>query len=92
MTGELQHPQSDIRINNVNPGIIDTEMFRRFGNPDDPEDEVVKTFTHHISIKRLGNPQEVAEAVIWLCSDAATYITGQTIAIDGGFAIPGFRY
>lgn len=88
----LEGSQHGIRINNVNPGIIDTEMFRRFGNPDDPGDVVVQTFTHHIPMKRLGRSEEVAEAVVWLCSDAATYITGQTISIDGGFAIPGFRY
>lgn len=88
----LECAQHEIRVNNVNPGIIDTEMFRRFGNPDDPGDVVVKTFTNHIPLKRLGESAEVAEAVVWLCSDAASYITGQTIAIDGGFAIPGFRY
>lgn len=88
----LECAQHRIRVNNVNPGIIDTEMFRRFGNPDDPGDVVVKTFTNHIPLKRLGESAEVAEAVVWLCSDAAAYITGQTIAIDGGFAIPGFRY
>lgn len=88
----LECAQHGIRVNNVNPGIIDTEMFRRFGNPDDPDDAVVKTFTHHIPMKRLGSSEEVAEAIIWLCSNAAAYITGQTIAIDGGFAIPGFRY
>lgn len=87
----LECAQHGIRVNNVNPGIIDTEMFRRFGNPDDPNDPVVPTFTHHIPLKRLGSSEEVAEAVVWLCSDAATYITGQTILIDGGFAIPGFR-
>jgi NAD(P)-dependent dehydrogenase (short-subunit alcohol dehydrogenase family) len=34
---------------------------------------------------RLGSPEEVAEAVVWLCSDAASFITGQTLTIDGGF-------
>ena len=88
----LECAQHGIRVNNINPGIIDTEMFRRFGNPDDPDDAVVKAFTQHIPMKRLGESEEVAEAVVWLCSDAASYITGQTIALDGGFAIPGFRY
>ncbi|QYO67247.1 glucose 1-dehydrogenase [Leptolyngbya sp. 7M] len=87
----LECAQYGIRVNNVNPGIIDTEMFRRFGNPDDPNDAIVPVFTHHIPLKRLGSSEEVAEAVVWLCSDAARYITGQTILIDGGFAIPGFR-
>jgi NAD(P)-dependent dehydrogenase (short-subunit alcohol dehydrogenase family) len=87
----LECAEAGIRINNVNPGIIDTEMFRRFGNPDDPNDAVVQAFTHHIPLKRLGTSEEVAEAVVWLCSDAATYITGETISVDGGFAIPGSR-
>lgn len=87
----LECAKAGIRVNNVNPGIIDTEMFRRFGNPDDPNDAVVQAFTHHIPLKRLGSSEEVAEAVVWLCSDAATYITGETISVDGGFAIPGSR-
>ncbi|MFG6096020.1 glucose 1-dehydrogenase [Leptothoe sp. ISB3NOV94-8A] len=87
----LAYASHNIRINNINPGIIDTAMFRRFGNPDDPNDAVVQAFTHHIPLKRLGNSQEVAETVLWLCSDAASYITGQTISVDGGYAIPGHR-
>ena len=66
-------------------------MFRRFGNPEDPNDAVVQAFTHHIPAKRLGSSEEVAETVLWLCSDAASYITGQTISVDGGYAIPGHR-
>jgi NAD(P)-dependent dehydrogenase (short-subunit alcohol dehydrogenase family) len=87
----LEGAQYGIRINNVNPGIIDTEMFRRFGNPDDPNDAVVQSFVQHIPMKQLGTSEEVAEAVVWLCSDAAAYITGQTIVVDGGYAIPGHR-
>ncbi|KAF3888233.1 MULTISPECIES: SDR family oxidoreductase [Nostocales] len=44
-----------------------------------------------MEVRGLGESEEVAEAVVWLCSDAASYITGQTIAVDGGFAMPGFR-
>ena len=87
----LEYASRNIRINNINPGIIDTEMFRRFGNPEDPNDAVVQAFTHHIPAKRLGSSEEVAETVLWLCSDAASYITGQTISVDGGYAIPGHR-
>ncbi|NEQ44464.1 MAG: SDR family oxidoreductase [Leptolyngbya sp. SIOISBB] len=87
----VEYASRNIRINNINPGIIDTEMFRRFGNPEDPHDALVKAFTNHIPVKRLGRAEEVAETVLWLCSDAASYITGQTIAVDGGYAIPGHR-
>lgn len=87
----LEYASRNIRINNINPGIIDTEMFRRFGNPDDSDDVVVQAFTHHIPTKRLGRSEEIAETVLWLCSNAASYITGQTISVDGGYAIPGHR-
>lgn len=87
----LEYASRNIRINNINPGIIDTEMFRRFGNPADPNDALVQAFIHHIPVKRLGRSEEVAEIVLWLCSDAASYITGQTISVDGGYAIPGHR-
>lgn len=78
-----------IRINNVNPGIIDTQMLRRFFNP---EDQAANSFITHTPAKRLGTAAEVAETVVWLCSDAASFITGQTILVDGGYAIPGHRF
>jgi NAD(P)-dependent dehydrogenase (short-subunit alcohol dehydrogenase family) len=84
----LEYASQGIRINNINPGIIDTEMLRRFFNP---EDENAKPFINHIPTKRLGTSAEVAETVLWLCSDAASYITGQTIMVDAGYAIPGHR-
>lgn len=84
----LECASQNIRINNINPGIIDTEMLRRFFQP---EDEAAKPFINHIPTKRLGTSEEVAKTVIWLCSDAASYITGQTISVDAGYAIPGHR-
>lgn len=84
----LEYASHNIRINNINPGIIDTEMFRRFVHPDDA---AAKLFIHHIPAHRLGTSEELAQIVVWLCSDAASYITGQTISVDGGYAIPGHR-
>ena len=84
----LEYASRNIRINNINPGIIDTEMLRRFFQP---SDEAAKPFIHHIPAQRLGTSEELAETVVWLCSDAASYITGQTISVDGGYAIPGHR-
>ncbi|GAB4239006.1 MAG: glucose 1-dehydrogenase [Elainellaceae cyanobacterium] len=84
----LEYASRNIRINNINPGIIDTEMLRRFFHP---EDDAAKPFVKHIPAQRLGTSEEVAETVLWLCSDAASYITGQTISVDGGYAIPGHR-
>jgi NAD(P)-dependent dehydrogenase (short-subunit alcohol dehydrogenase family) len=84
----LEYASRNIRINNINPGIIDTEMLRRFF---DPEDDAAKPFMSHIPAQRLGKSEEMAETALWLCSDAASYITGQTISVDGGYAIPGHR-
>ncbi len=84
----LEYAPHNIRINNINPGIIDTEMLRRFFHPDD---DAAKPFIHHIPVQRLGTSEELAETVVWLCSDATSYITGQTISVDGGYAIPGHR-
>lgn len=84
----LEYATHNIRINNINPGIIDTEMLRRFFHPDD---DAAKPFIHHIPGQRLGTSEELAETVVWLCSDASSYITGQSISVDGGYAIPGHR-
>jgi len=78
--------EQGIRVNNVNPGIIDTPMFRRFC------DEATQTpFVAHTPARRLGTPEDIAEAVVWLCSDAARFVTGQNLLVDGGYAIPGHR-
>jgi NAD(P)-dependent dehydrogenase (short-subunit alcohol dehydrogenase family) len=76
-----------IRFNNVNPGIIDTPMLRRLLT----SDAAVAPFVSHTPARRLGQPDDVASAVLWLCSDEARFITGQNILVDGGYAIPGHR-
>lgn len=85
----LEYAPHNIRINNINPGIIDTEMFRRFVTMGDAD--ALKPFINHIPAQRLGSSEELAKTVIWLCSDAGSYITGQTISVDGGYGIPGHR-
>jgi NAD(P)-dependent dehydrogenase (short-subunit alcohol dehydrogenase family) len=75
-----------IRVNNVNPGIIDTPMLRRFG-----DEVVMRPFVENTPMRRLGTPEDVAEVVVWLCSEAARFVTGQTIFVDGGYTIAGHR-
>lgn len=75
-----------IRVNNVSPGIIDTPMFRRFA-----EGEAERPFVEHTPARRLGSPEDIAGAVVWLCSNSARFITGQNLLVDGGYAIPGHR-
>lgn len=82
----LEGAEAGIRVNNVNPGIIDTPMFRRFA-----DDAAAQPFIQHTPSRRLGASSEVADVVVWLCSHEARFVTGQNILVDGGYTIPGHR-
>jgi len=71
-----------IRVNGVRPGIIKTDIHLSSG-----ESDRVGRVAPSIPLKRGGEPEEVAEAVVWLCSDAASYVTGVTIDVAGGRGI-----
>lgn len=81
-TAALEYANKGIRINAVCPGVIHTAMVDRVTGKDK---EVEKKYISMEPIGRMGNPEEVAEAVVWLCSDAASFITGITMPVDGGF-------
>jgi 3-oxoacyl-[acyl-carrier protein] reductase len=70
-----------IRVNAVAPGFIHTRMTE--GIPD----KVMDKLTERIPLQRLGQPEEIANAYLWLASDEAAYITGHTLAVDGGAVI-----
>ncbi|MFA5276454.1 MAG: SDR family oxidoreductase [Candidatus Omnitrophota bacterium] len=70
----------DILVNAVAPGYVNTELTRKNNTPQELE-KIKKS----IPLQRLAEPGEIAELVSFLCSDKNTYITGQTIAIDGGY-------
>ena len=74
----IEAATSGIRFNTVTPGFIATEM------TDVLSDEVKKSFTDKIPMNRFGNPAEVAEATAFLLSDSASYITGETLKVNGG--------
>jgi NAD(P)-dependent dehydrogenase (short-subunit alcohol dehydrogenase family) len=76
------YAQQGIRVNAVCPGAIDTPMLDRIG--ESAQRLGVAMIAENPS-GRLGTPDEVAAAVIWLCSDTASFVTGQTLAIDGGY-------
>jgi NAD(P)-dependent dehydrogenase (short-subunit alcohol dehydrogenase family) len=78
----LQYAPLGVRVNAVCPGTIDTPMVARMtaGGELDPEASVAS-----IPLGRLGRPEEIAAAVLWLCSDAASYVTGVALPVDGGF-------
>lgn len=81
-TAALEYAQAGIRVNAVCPGVIDTEMIERFtgGQP-----EATAAMTELEPLGRMGRPEEIADAVVWLCSDRSSFTTGQAIAVDGGF-------
>jgi NAD(P)-dependent dehydrogenase (short-subunit alcohol dehydrogenase family) len=81
-TAALEYAKSGIRVNAVCPGIIHTPMVERIFLSRHPDVEV--RLAAYTPIGRLGKPEEVAEAVLWLCSDAASFVTGHTMTVDGG--------
>lgn len=72
---------SGIRVNAVAPGTIDTELTRSIARDQAALDELV---ARRIPLGRLGEPEDIAAAVAWLASDAAAYVTGHTLVVDGG--------
>ena len=74
----IEAATSGIRFNSVTPGFIATEMTEVLS------EEVKESFTSKIPMNRFGNPTEVAEAVAFLLSDSASYITGETLKVNGG--------
>jgi NAD(P)-dependent dehydrogenase (short-subunit alcohol dehydrogenase family) len=82
----LEVAADNIRINNVNPGIIDTPMARRFGG-----DEVIEPFVAFTPAKRVGLPEDVADVAVWLTTEEARFVQGETVLVDGGYTIAGTR-
>jgi 3-oxoacyl-[acyl-carrier protein] reductase len=67
-----------VRVNAVAPGYIVTRMTEKL------DDEAKEMLQNQIPLRRLGQPEDVAEAVLFLAGDASAYITGQIISVDGG--------
>ena len=80
-TAALEYAQQGIRVNCVCPCVIQTPMTER--GLSDPERRARIIASEPMG--RVGTPEEIAEAVIWLCSDAASFVTGHTMPIDGGY-------
>jgi NAD(P)-dependent dehydrogenase (short-subunit alcohol dehydrogenase family) len=80
----LEFAPTGVRINAVGPGGIDTPLAERVLQVAGPEVYAAMVAAHPLG--RLGTPEEVAESVVWLCSDRASFVTGHVMMVDGGWA------
>jgi NAD(P)-dependent dehydrogenase (short-subunit alcohol dehydrogenase family) len=80
-TAALEYSRQGIRINAVCPGYIETPLLTNAGL----NSQVMQNLVNLHPIGRLGKPEEVAELVLWLCSDAASFVTGTAMLVDGGY-------
>lgn len=77
----LEYAQRNIRVNAVSPGAIETAMFDRFAGSDTVRAELAAMHP----MGRIGRPEEIADAVLFLCSGRSSFVTGHVLAVDGGF-------
>src|SRR5437868_12902113 len=82
----LEYATRGIRVNDVCPGMIQTPMTDQMIAAGQGE-ELNAMLKKFVPMARLGRPEEIADAVLWLCSSAASYVTGQSISIDGGYVM-----
>lgn len=85
-TAALEYAKAGIRINAVCPGPTQTPLVDQvLRQQPQLADQIVAAITAREPVGRMGRPEEIAEAVVWLCSDAASFVTGVALAVDGGF-------
>jgi NAD(P)-dependent dehydrogenase (short-subunit alcohol dehydrogenase family) len=83
-TAALEYIKHGIRVNAVNPGLIDTQIARDVVSGDEHAyNEIAK----NVPIARAGRPEEIASAVLWLCSPGASYVVGHALTVDGGMTV-----
>ena len=80
----LEYARKNIRVNAVCPGFTETPMVAEMTttNP-----KMVEATINAIPMRRLGTPEEIAQAILWLCSDDSSFVTGHAMAVDGGTVV-----
>ncbi len=82
-TVALELADSNIRVNAIAPGAVQTGLLNRMSG----SEEAAQGVAQAVPMKRIGKPEEIADAVVWLCSSEASYLTGHTLVVDGGFTV-----
>ena len=79
----LELAQAKIRVNAIAPGPVNTGLLKRMvgGHID------LSVIADHVPMRRISEPEESAQAILWLCSDAASFVTGHTLVVDGGLTV-----
>lgn len=77
----LEYARKGIRVNAVCPGFTETPMVEGLG------ETMVEATVKAIPMRRLGTPEEIAQAIVWLCSEGASFVTGHALAVDGGTVV-----
>ncbi len=80
----LEYARKNIRVNAVCPGFTETPMVSEM-NANNPK--MVEATINAIPMRRLGTPQEIAQAILWLCSDDSSFVTGHAMVVDGGTVV-----
>jgi NAD(P)-dependent dehydrogenase (short-subunit alcohol dehydrogenase family) len=83
-TAALEYVKHGIRVNAVNPGLIDTQVARDVVNGNE---QAYEDIAKQVPIGRAGRPEEIASAVLWLCSPGASYVVGHALTVDGGMSV-----
>ncbi len=80
----LEYARKNIRVNAVCPGFTETPLIAEL-NANNPK--MVEATINAIPMRRLGTPEEIAQAILWLCSDDSSFVTGHAMAVDGGTVV-----
>jgi NAD(P)-dependent dehydrogenase (short-subunit alcohol dehydrogenase family) len=80
----LELAESGVRVNAVNPGVVVSNLHRRGGMQEDAYEEFLKHSKTTHPLGRVGQPEDIAEAIVYLASDQAGWVTGVTLSLDGG--------